>query len=90
METAYLSNYDDYTTFEYRNRVITFLTGNRLNRYIRVKKWSKGYLVVDCENRDKSVEEDYIDLVPILKNLYMDPEVFLRDIKEVKIGNVNR
>lgn len=30
-------------------------------------------MVVDCENSDLSIEEDYIDLKPILNNLYMDP-----------------
>jgi hypothetical protein len=29
--------------------------------------------------------EEYIDLIPVLKGLYMDPEKFLNPIKEVKI-----
>ena len=30
-------------------------------------------------------EEEYIDLVPILENLYISPEMFLKPIKEVKV-----
>ena len=29
--------------------------------------------------------EEYIDLLPILKNLYINPETFLKPIKTVKI-----
>ena len=29
--------------------------------------------------------EEYIDLLPILKNLYINPETFLKPIKSVKI-----
>jgi len=31
--------------------------------------------------------EEYIDLVPILDNLYYDVDEFLKPIKEVKIDN---
>ena len=88
---AYLSNSDDYTTFSFANQTIKFLTGSGLKRYLKIKEWKKeiGYLVVDCENADSSIEEDYIDLVPILKNLYVDPDVFLRDIKEVHLNYVD-
>lgn len=88
MNTAYLSNYDEYTTFTYQDRIITFLTGKRLRRYLKVKEWKNGYLVVECENKDLSVEEDYIDLLPILSNLYIDPDTFLKDIEEVQLDYV--
>ena len=32
-------------------------------------------------------EEEYIDLVPILDNLYFDPAAFLAPIKEVRVEN---
>lgn len=32
-------------------------------------------------------EEEYIDLIPILKKLYIIPEEFLKPIKEVKVEN---
>ena len=90
-QTAYLSNYDEYTTFSCGDYTIKFLTGKRLKRYLRIKEWEKeiGYLVVDCENKDASIEEDYIDLLPILKNLHMDSDSFLKDIKEVRLDYVN-
>lgn len=88
---AYLSNKDEYTMFSYDDQTIKFLTGNGLKRYVRVKEWKNklGYLVVDCENSDSSVEEDYIDLIPILENLYIDPSAFLNNIKEVHLNYVN-
>jgi hypothetical protein len=55
-----------------------------------VKEWDNGYLVVDAvysQNKDKLVE-DYIDLIPILKDLYIDPEHFLQPIKSVEVDNV--
>lgn len=85
MGLAYLSNHDDYTTFSYGDRTITFLTGKRLRRYTDIKEWDNGYIVVQCTNKDDSSEEDYIDLVPILKNLYFDPTVFLKDIEGVQL-----
>ncbi len=30
--------------------------------------------------------EEYIDLLPILENLYIDPKVFLKDIRTVNIS----
>ncbi len=89
MGVAFLDNYDEYTTFEYDDRTISFLTGKRLKRYLRVIEWDDGYLVVECENIDTTIEEDYIDLKPILKNLYMKPEDFLSGIKEVRIKNAS-
>lgn len=32
--------------------------------------------------------EEYIDLIPILKNLYIDPEIFLGNIGKVEVRNV--
>ena len=90
-ETAYLSSHDEYTTFSVGDVTIKFFTGKGLKKYIRVKDWKseKGYLVVECENRDLSVEEDYIDLVPIMKNLYMDPNTILKGVREVRLSYVN-
>ena len=34
---------------------------------------------------EKKLEEDYIDLLPILDNLYIEPEEFLAPIKEVEV-----
>jgi hypothetical protein len=67
------------------NNTITFLTSKNLEKYIEVVEWDQGYLVVISKNKGKEQEEDYIDLVPILENLLIDPVSFLDPIKEVKI-----
>ncbi len=87
LNTAFLSNKGEYTFFKFRDRVITFLTGKRLERYIKVLKWDNGYIVVLCKkkNEDK-LEEDYIDLLPILDNLYIEPQKFLAPIKKVEVS----
>ena len=45
--------------------------------------WGALFYVPARERQDKN-EEEYIDLIPILKNLYIEPEEFLKPIKEVK------
>ncbi len=85
-ETAYLSNKGSYTTFEFKNKRITFLTSKILVRYTKVLSWDNGYIEVMSKKQGKQrAEEDYIDLVPILKNLYIEPSKFIKPIKEVKI-----
>ena len=37
--------------------------------------------------RYTAVEEEYIDLVPILQNLYFDVDKFLNPIKSVEVAN---
>lgn len=86
--TAYLSCSGEYSSFTFRDKTVSFLTGHNLLTYTDIKLWDNGYLVVMCLNRDGSEEEDYIDLLPILDNLYMDKDEFLAPISEVKIRNV--
>ena len=56
-----------------------------LECYTRVIKWDNGYIVVMAKNKSKLEHEDYIDLEPILNNLYMDSKKFLSKIKSVEI-----
>ncbi len=84
---AILSNRGRYTAFEYNGRTITFLHGKDLIEYLSVKEWDDGYLVVECRGRVKGVYEDYIDLIYILENLYMDARAYLRGIREVRIAH---
>ncbi len=86
--TAYLFNDGEYSIFSFGNVNLKFLTSKNLEKYIKVKEWNKGYLVVTKKNFGKSEQEDYIDLQPILENLYMDPEKFYRSIKRVEVKNV--
>ena len=85
--TGYLSSNGEYSSFSFRDRTITFYTGKNLKKYTSVKEWDKGYLVVLCINtyNPEKEEEDYIDLLPILKNLYIEPDDFLEPIREVEV-----
>ena len=82
---ALLSNQGDMTSFRYGNSNIRFRTPKCLKRYTEVKEWNKGYIVVMADYEGLGETEEYIDLLPILKNLYINPETFLKPIKSVKI-----
>ena len=84
---ATLSSKGDYSIFTSGDHVIRFRTSPQLERYTRVKEWDQGYLVVMAKYRQaQQEEEEYIDLVPILKNLYFDAVRFLRPIRKVEIN----
>ncbi|HJF44846.1 DUF7724 family protein [Thermophilibacter provencensis] len=76
-----------YTSFTFGDRTIRFRTSRALLRYIEVKEWDKGYLVVTAEYDGAAAPvEEYIDLVPILQDLYYDPQAFLGPIREVLVA----
>ena len=85
---AILSSHGEYTTFSFAGRTLTFLTSKDLDRYVSVKEWDHGYLVVTAKYKSRPEEEEYIDLLPILQNLYMDSDNFLAPIKGVNIQYV--
>ena len=85
---AFLSNKGLYTIFSFNNQTIRFRTSARLERYTDVREWDHGYLVVTAKYKDIGEVEEYIDLIPILDNLYYDVDEFLKPIQEVKIGKV--
>ena len=82
---ALLSNDGDMTSFRYGNSNIRFRSPKCLKRYTEVKEWDKGHIVVMADYEGLGETEEYIDLLPILKNLYINPETFLKPIKSVKI-----
>ena len=84
-DRAILSSCGRYTSFSYGGEVIRFLTSPRLERYVKVTKWDNGYIEV-IANYNGHEEEEYIDLVPILQNLYIDPGQFLGPIKSVEVS----
>ena len=86
MDNAILSNDSQYTTFKYGNTVIKFRSPYSLEYYSKINEWDDGYIVVmtKYKHSEKLIEE-YIDLIPILENLYIDKNEFLRPIKEVVI-----
>ena len=86
--TAYLSNTGDYTVFNYADVSIRFRTSKMLERYTEILEWDSGYLVVLAKYSGQPETEEYIDLVPILNNLYFDPNTFLKPIEKVGIRYV--
>ena len=82
---AILSNKEDMTSFKFGNYNIRFRTPSRLKRYTDVKEWDNGYIVVMADYDGIGIIEEYIDLIPILKNLYINPSILLKPIQTVKI-----
>ena len=82
---AILSSSGDMTSFKYGNCNVRFRTPSRLKRYTEVKEWDNGYIVVTADYEGIGLTEEYIDLQPILENLYIDPSSFLKPIKTVRI-----
>lgn len=83
---ATLSNKGDMTSFIFGNYNIRFHTSSRLKRYTDVKEWDNGYIVVMADYDGIGIIEEYIDLIPILENLHINPDTFLKPIKTVKIS----
>lgn len=82
-DTAILSSKGGFTTFSFGGNTVKFLTP-KLVRYTRVLKWDDGYLEVGADYGKGEVEE-YIDLDPILEDLYLDPREFLSAISNVEV-----
>ena len=85
-KTALLSSEKGYTVFRFDNHVIRFKAPYSLEKYSEIKKWDHGYLVVTAKYMHNNEEEqEYIDLVPVLNNLYFDTNKVLDSIKKVKV-----
>lgn len=57
-----------------------------MERYESVVQWDKGYLVVMAKYaHNNDLKEEYIDLIPILRSLYITPDEFLKPIKKVEV-----
>lgn len=86
METAYISNKGRYTVFKAGDVELKFIAPYSLERYEKVVEWDHGYLVVLTKySHNEALEEEYIDLIPVLKNLYMDVNGFLDSINKVEV-----
>ena len=83
---AILSNNGQFTSFSFNNQIIRFTTSKKLEKYTRIIEWKYGYIEVMAVYKGIGEVEEYIDLVPILKNLYMDPDDFLSPIQKVRIA----
>lgn len=86
-EKAILSSEKNYTIFKFGKHVIRFRAPYSLERYTEVKEWDNGYIVVMAKySHNNEAEEEYIDLVPILENLYMDAKNVLKSIRKVEVA----
>ena len=84
-QTAYLSHAGKYTSFVFGETRIRFRTSDKLVRYEKVKEWNHGAIVVDTTYSSLGTVEEYIDLIPILEDLMIEPQRFLAPIKGVAI-----
>ena len=83
---AILSSAGGFTTFSFGGYHIRFRAPYSLERYVDVVTWDDGYLVVLVKySHNAELVEEYIDLKPILNDLYVDSYTFLKPIKSVRI-----
>lgn len=83
---AILSSGGGYTIFRFGGYNVRFKAPYSLERYLSVKEWDNGYIVVMAKYKhSEEPEEEYIDLDPILEGLYIDKTEFLRPIKKVSV-----
>lgn len=86
MKTAYLSNKGRYTIFSCGDDTIRFIAPYSLEKYEKILEWDNGYIVVLAKYRHNiELEEEYIDLIPILQHLYIDEKEFLAEIDKVEV-----
>ena len=84
---AVISSEGGFTAFAFGGYNIRFRAPYSLERYVDVVKWDDGYLVVLAKySHNSEPEEEYIDLKPILADLYIDSAEFLKPIKSVRIA----
>ena len=84
---ATLSSSGNMTVFTFGKHVIRFRTSPHLVCYTGIKEWDNGYIVCTAKyDTSEELEEEYIDLIPILKNLYFEPSHFLTPIEKVRVN----
>ncbi|MCD8083735.1 MAG: hypothetical protein LUE86_09575, partial [Clostridiales bacterium] len=72
MDYAILSSKGQYTIFCYGQDTFRFRAPYSLEYYSEIKEWDHGYIAVMAKYQyDEELIEEYIDLVPILENLYV-------------------
>lgn len=85
---AVLSSEKNFTVFQFGEHRIRFRAPYSLEKYTKVKEWDHGYLVVMAKYKHRNKEEEeYIDLIPILDNLYFDAKSFLDPIEKVRVAD---
>ncbi|MBQ3025874.1 MAG: hypothetical protein IJD23_11300 [Spirochaetaceae bacterium] len=82
---AVLSNDGKYSSFSFQDFVIKFRTSDALKKYVEVKTWDNGYIVVIADYENLGLTEEYIDISNILNELQIDKNKVLDPIKGVRI-----
>ena len=77
-----------YSVFTFRDKCIRFRTSTKLKKYLRVKEWNHGYLVVDVDYSTLGETEEYVDITSVLNDLYIDARSFLKPIQGVTVDHV--
>lgn len=85
-KVAYLSVEGNKTVFSFGETTLKFRTSEHLKKYIRVKEWDNGYIVVDCEYDTLGETEEYIDLQPMVRHLFLQDSGILSSIERVEIA----
>ena len=79
-EKAYLSADKEMIQFRYRDKIIRFRGPYSLERFISIKEWDNGYIVVMAKfQHNTELEEEYIDMIPVLTDLSIDWGVINND-----------
>ena len=87
MNYAILTNEKNYTIFKFGDYTVKFKAPKCLEWYSEVTEWDNGYIVVMTKyTYSEELVEEYIDLGPIFRYLYI-PKEKLKDIKEVRVVN---
>ncbi len=82
---AWLSSRGELSSFSFAGKNVRFRTSPRLVRYEKVLTWDDGYIEVMADYGALGVMEEYIDLRPILENLFIDSNEFLSPIRKVEV-----
>jgi len=90
-KTAFLSSNGRYTIIEFRDKRIIFLSPKGLERYVKINEFKPeiGYIAVMTKYSDMDTpEEEYIDLLSTLDELYIDRDEFLKPIEKLEVRYV--
>ena len=87
-EKAYLSTDKEMIQFRYRDKILRFRGPYSLERFISIKEWDNGYIVVMAKfQHNTELEEEYIDMIPVLRDLSIDWGVInIADLAEFSDG----
>jgi len=87
-DTAYLSSEGRYTIFEFNGMRLKIITSAALEHYDYITDLTPELGCISVMTKYKpfpELMEEYIDLVPTLREMLIDPEEFLKPLKKVEV-----